>query len=65
MVLIGDTPHDVQAARRSGSRVIGVATGKIDAACLRAECADLVLDDLHDTVVLVEAVLAVGARMIA
>ena len=62
VVLIGDTPRDVEAGKRSGSYVIGVATGKFDIAQLRAEGADRVFDDLCDTEALVSAVLAARSR---
>jgi phosphoglycolate phosphatase len=62
VVLIGDTPRDIEAARLSGSYVIGVATGKFDAAALRAEGADRVFEDLRDVEAVVAAVLAARAR---
>ena len=57
VVLIGDTPLDVEAARRGGARAVGVATGPSGPHELREAGADVVLSDLSDT----EAVLlAVG-----
>ena len=47
-VVIGDTPADVDAARRNGCRIVAVATGKTTAAELREAGADLVLPDLSD-----------------
>ncbi|WP_253831295.1 haloacid dehalogenase-like hydrolase [Actinokineospora globicatena] len=45
-VLIGDTPGDVAAATATGARVIGVTTGKFDAAALRG--ADTVIGSLEE-----------------
>lgn len=61
VVLIGDTPRDVEAGRQSGSYVIGVATGNFGVDVLRAEGAQHVFEDLRDTDAIVAAVL--GARM--
>jgi phosphoglycolate phosphatase-like HAD superfamily hydrolase len=48
VVVIGDTPHDVAAARANGAFALGVATGRDDVAELRACGADEALDDLSD-----------------
>ncbi len=48
-VLIGDTPLDIEAARRTGARSVGVATGGFSPAELSAAGADAVLPDLTDT----------------
>src|SRR5690606_36637450 len=45
-VLIGGTPRDVRAGHEGGARVVAVATGRSDAAALRAAGAELVLPDL-------------------
>ncbi len=50
VVIIGDTPHDIDCAHANGCRAIGVATGpahNIDE--LREHKPDLALDDLSDT----------------
>lgn len=47
--LIGDTPHDVAAAKSIGATAVAVATGKFDTAALRAAGAEHVLSDLSDT----------------
>ena len=56
-VLVGDTPHDVEAAIRAGARVVGVATGRFSAAELTHAGADVVLADLTDTERVVAALL--------
>jgi phosphoglycolate phosphatase len=47
--LIGDTPHDIAAARAVDARSIAVATGKFSIEELHAAGADHVLPDLGDT----------------
>jgi phosphoglycolate phosphatase-like HAD superfamily hydrolase len=49
VVLVGDTPQDVLAARESGAAIIGVATGQHSAEQLHAAGATTVLQDLVDT----------------
>jgi phosphoglycolate phosphatase len=46
VVVIGDTPHDVTAARAIGAASLGVGTGGCDAEHLRAAGATWVYDDL-------------------
>ncbi len=58
VVLIGDTPRDVEAARLSGAFSFGVASGEFDSSRLEAEGADAVLPDLTDTALVVATVLA-------
>jgi phosphoglycolate phosphatase-like HAD superfamily hydrolase len=55
-VLIGDTLRDVRAGRNGGAHVVGVATGPDSMDALRGEGADIVLPDLRDTQVVVEAI---------
>jgi phosphoglycolate phosphatase len=55
-VLIGDTPLDVAAARATGARSVGVATGTSSAAELAAADADAVLPDLTDTAAVLAAI---------
>jgi phosphoglycolate phosphatase-like HAD superfamily hydrolase len=57
VVLIGDTPLDVAAAREGGARAVGVATGPYDEQALAAAGADEVLPDLSDTERVANAVL--------
>jgi phosphoglycolate phosphatase-like HAD superfamily hydrolase len=49
VVLVGDTPLDVAAAREGGARAVGVATGPYDRRALEESGADAVLEDLTDT----------------
>ncbi|MDI5964092.1 HAD hydrolase-like protein [Streptantibioticus silvisoli] len=49
VVLVGDTPRDVEAALTTGAHVIAVATGVHSAAELSAAGASTVLPDLSDT----------------
>ncbi|GAA1109819.1 haloacid dehalogenase-like hydrolase [Nocardiopsis exhalans] len=49
IVLIGDTPKDVEAALTSGARVLGVASGASSVEELRRAGADRVLASLADT----------------
>jgi phosphoglycolate phosphatase-like HAD superfamily hydrolase len=53
VVVIGDTPADVDCARAHGARSVGVATGPFSRQQLADERADLVLVSLEDTVALV------------
>lgn len=57
VVVIGDTPHDVEVARAGSAVAVGVATGMHSVADLEAAGADIVFADLSDTRA-VEAVLA-------
>jgi phosphoglycolate phosphatase len=49
VVLIGDTPLDVVAAREAGARAVAVATGFADLDALRESDPDALLQDLRDT----------------
>ncbi len=49
VVVIGDTPHDVDCAKAHGCRCIGVATGMFSVADLDAAGADLAVKSLADT----------------
>jgi phosphoglycolate phosphatase-like HAD superfamily hydrolase len=55
-VIIGDTAHDVTAARRGGAAIIAVATGKNSVDDLRAVGAEYVLSDLADGSEVVNAI---------
>ena len=49
VVLVGDTPLDIEAARDGGARVVAVASGSIDLETLRAAGPDAVFPDLRQT----------------
>lgn len=49
VVVVGDTPHDVDAALAHGARAVGVATGSYPEDTLLAAGAHAVLPDLADT----------------
>lgn len=49
VIVIGDTPHDVECARVAGATCIAVATGGYTVEQLREAGADQVLQDLSDT----------------
>ena len=58
VVVIGDTPADVECGRAIGARAIGVATGRYGAAELERHGAAYVFADLTDTAAVVEAIVA-------
>jgi phosphoglycolate phosphatase-like HAD superfamily hydrolase len=49
LVVIGDTPADIECARAVGARAIGVATGRFPVDELRRHGAAAVFADLTDT----------------
>jgi phosphoglycolate phosphatase len=49
VIVIGDTPHDIECARVAGAKSIAVATGGFTVEQLREAGADEVLTDLSDT----------------
>jgi phosphoglycolate phosphatase-like HAD superfamily hydrolase len=57
VVVIGDTPHDIDCAHTHGCRALAVATGGSSADELRAHSADLVVDDLSDSAALARWIL--------
>lgn len=61
VVLIGDTPRDIEAAHRTGARIVAVATGRYDESALLDHGADSVLPNLEDTERFIQAVEAVLA----
>ena len=48
VLVVGDTPHDVEAAHGAGAIAVGVATGHFDAEALRDAGADYVLGSLEE-----------------
>ncbi|MGH3899808.1 MAG: HAD family hydrolase [Pseudonocardiaceae bacterium] len=56
IVVIGDTPLDMAAAREVGVRAVGVATGSSTVEDLMAAQASIVLPDLADTEAVIRAV---------
>jgi phosphoglycolate phosphatase len=48
VIVIGDTPHDVDCAKANGCRSVAVASGWVTAATLREAKPDVVIDDLTD-----------------
>lgn len=49
VLIIGDTPHDVECAKAHGHACLGVGTGQYTAGALRESGADHAVDDLSDT----------------
>jgi phosphoglycolate phosphatase-like HAD superfamily hydrolase len=49
VIVIGDTPHDIECARVAGAKSIAVATGGYTVEQLREFGADAALQDLSDT----------------
>lgn len=58
VVVIGDTPADVECGRGIGARAIGVATGRYPSDVLAAHGAAAVFEDLSDTEAVVRAIVA-------
>jgi len=54
VVIVGDTPFDVEVARRGGARSIAVATGRHSVRELREAGADVAFEDLTDTAAVLE-----------
>jgi phosphoglycolate phosphatase-like HAD superfamily hydrolase len=57
IVVIGDTPNDIDCGRAAGARTIAVATGPFGVDALRAHGADVALVNLADTEAAVAAIL--------
>jgi phosphoglycolate phosphatase len=58
VVVIGDTPHDIDCARAFGALAVAVATGQHSRAALLAEAPDVLLDDLGDVDRVLDAIKA-------
>ncbi|HEX4683928.1 MAG TPA: haloacid dehalogenase-like hydrolase [Gemmatimonadaceae bacterium] len=61
VVVIGDTPNDLECGRRIGARAIGVATGHYTVDQLLAHAPAAVFPDLSDTAAVVNAIIAASA----
>ena len=59
VVVVGDTPHDVDCAHSGGAAAVGVATGRFTTSALLAAGADAALDDLAATQRVVDMLRAV------
>ena len=57
VVVIGDTPNDIDCGRAGGARTVAVASGPFSADDLRAHGADVVLPNLADTRAALAAIL--------
>lgn len=57
VIIVGDTPRDVECGRHSGCRTVGVATGNFDARELERAGADRVFADLGATDAVLEGLL--------
>ncbi|HJR50635.1 MAG TPA: HAD hydrolase-like protein, partial [Gemmatimonadales bacterium] len=57
VVVIGDTPHDIDCARAFGAVAIAVTTGQYPRADLLAEKPDHLFDDLQDVETVLAAIL--------
>jgi phosphoglycolate phosphatase len=57
VIVIGDTPHDIECARVAGATSIAVATGGYTVTQLKEAGADEVLPDLSDTATVVSLLL--------
>jgi phosphoglycolate phosphatase len=62
VVVIGDTPRDIEAANRGGARALGVSSGVHGVGELRAAGPACVVSDLADTAAVVAFVLNTAAR---
>jgi phosphoglycolate phosphatase-like HAD superfamily hydrolase len=56
VVIIGDTPSDIQCGRPIGARAIAVATGHYPVGALKEHGPDAVFDDLADTAAVLAAI---------
>ena len=57
VVVVGDTPRDVECGRHAGCATVAVATGNFDAAALEGAGADRVVDDFRATGEVLEVLL--------
>ena len=57
IVIVGDTPRDIECARAGGAHVVAVTTGTFSRGQLESHQPDTVLDDLSDTDAVVKTLL--------
>lgn len=57
IVIIGDTPHDMQCGRHLGARAVGVATGRSAAKELMEAGAEAALEDFSDLELTVKSII--------
>ena len=57
VVVVGDTPRDVECGKYSGTQTVAVATGRFDVEALEATGADRVLGDFGDLAGSIDALL--------
>ena len=62
VVIVGDTPADIDCGRRAGTRTIAVATGRYSVVELASHRADEVFADLRDTAAVLRAVIGGDRR---
>jgi phosphoglycolate phosphatase len=62
VIVIGDTPADVQCGRAIGARAIGVATGRFSTEALASHGAAAVFEDLSDTDAVIDAIMETASR---
>jgi phosphoglycolate phosphatase-like HAD superfamily hydrolase len=58
IVIVGDTPDDINCCKPLGARAVAVATGFYDVTALRAAGAACVFQDLRDTPAVIDALFA-------
>lgn len=60
VVVIGDTPRDIECGRVIGARTVAIATGNYSRNELQTHSPDLLFDDLSDTTAVVAALVGEG-----
>jgi phosphoglycolate phosphatase len=58
-VIVGDTPRDIEAAKRAGCAVVAVATGKFTATELAEHDPDALLENMSDPDIAADVILGV------
>ena len=58
VLVVGDTPHDIDCARHFGAVAVAVATGRFTPEQLRDEAPDLIFDDFSDAAAAARTLLA-------